>query len=375
MSNWLEAEEQKKLLSDKEISLRIEREEAVHTHLRQFYDLCHRVNAVKYGSLSIDRLKVECKLSHQTKTGSHCSSHTVDERRGIRISCPHQDETFIDVVIKTHTRDAYWGSDFPDNPEFSSDKEKAVIRKTCALQELIDWREDQILHAIQWMLLESEDIKESIPGTEIMTEEAVAEAKAKRLQSETIAAMALEGLREEMAGRKDAITDGWKEVGGLVASLVVVLLVFAVCRYFESQPYDLQHPSFLRVLTAIFWPRVWLLFWLAILLYIVVVLVMVPIHFAKTIVGMARIAKLKSEITSHPASSNERVASIERLERPKKRETGYFLETLRKVRKANRFHSGFTFGETVIAHLQLPGAAVKSILTLPWRIGRRFKGQ
>src|SRR6267142_4883311 len=124
MSNWLEAEEQKKLLRDKEISLCLQREEAVHTHLWQFYDLCHRVNAVKYDSLSIDRLKVECKLSHQIKTGGHCSLHTVDERRGIRISCPNQDETFIDVVIKTHTRDAYWGPDFPDNPDFSSDKEK-----------------------------------------------------------------------------------------------------------------------------------------------------------------------------------------------------------------------------------------------------------
>jgi len=299
----------------------------------------------------------------------------VDERRGIRISCPNQDETFIDVVIKTHTRDKYWGSDFPNNPEFSSDKEKVVIRKRCALQELIDWREDQILHAIQWMLLESENIKDSIPGTEIMTEEAVAEADAKRLQSETIAAMALEGMREEIAGRKDAIADRWKEVGGLVASLVVVFLVFAVCSYFESQPYDILNPSFLRVLTEFFWPRVWLLFWLAILLYIVVLLVMTPIQLAKTIAGMARIAKLKSEITSHPASGIKRAASIERLERPKKGETGYFLETLRKAQKANRFHSGFTFGELVIAHLQLPGAAVKSILTLPWRISRRFKGK
>ncbi|MEK6289686.1 MAG: hypothetical protein AABO57_28555 [Acidobacteriota bacterium] len=185
MSKWLEDEEQKKSLKDQEISLWVQREEAVHTHLRQFYDLCHRVNGVRYDSLSIDRLKVECKLSHQIKTDGYQSFHTVDERRGIRISCPNQDETFIDVVIKKHSRDVYWNDDTPP-ADYSSDEERVVIRNTCTLQELIDWREDQIIHFIQWMLLESEVIKGSIPGKEIKNELAEAEAQKAKAEAEQI---------------------------------------------------------------------------------------------------------------------------------------------------------------------------------------------
>jgi hypothetical protein len=309
MSKWLEDEERKKLLRDKEISLRLKLEEAVHTHLRQFYDLCHRVNGFSNDSLSIDRLKVECKVSHQTKRDGHCSLHTEDERRGIRISCSNQDETFIDLVIRTHTRDAYWGSDFPDNPDFSSDKEKVVIRKRCALQELVHWREDQILHAIQWMLLKSENIKDSIPGTEIMTEEAVAEAHAKRLQSEAIAAKALEGLRQEIARQKAAIADGWKEVGAYVAILAGLILLYVLCAYFANPHNANPTPhSLLENLFAVFRAVLGavgalgiVVFGLAVLIGIGVVLVTALIQLVKTTAGMARIADLKSEITSHPA--------------------------------------------------------------------------
>lgn len=185
MSNWLEDEEHKKLLKDQEISLRVQREEAVHTHLRQFYDLCHRVNGFRHDALSIDRLKVECKRSRQSRRDGYQSFHTVDEWRGIRISCPNQDETFIDVVIKTHSRDAYWNDDVPP-ADYSSDKERVVIQNTCSLQELMDWREDQIIQLIQWLLLESEVIKGSIPGKEIKNELAEAEALKAKAEAEQL---------------------------------------------------------------------------------------------------------------------------------------------------------------------------------------------
>lgn len=173
MANWLEAEEHKK-------SLLLQREEAVHKHLKTFYDLCTRVNGVKPGALSIHRLKVVGQRSlpiSKIESDGDGGSMGARGKRGISVSCPNPDETFIDLVIHEHHHhiDRVCG-------DISSDREKVVVRKTCALQELSDWREDQILNAIQWMMLESEAVKDSIPGTEIVTEGAIAEAKAKRLE-------------------------------------------------------------------------------------------------------------------------------------------------------------------------------------------------
>ena len=216
-----------------------ERAEAVHKHLKTFYELCERVNGVRYDSLSIDRLKVECKRSRQIKTDGYQSFHTVDERRGIRISCPNQDETVIDVVIKKHSRDVYWNDDVPP-ADYSSDEERVVIRNTCTLQDLIDWREDQIIHLIQWMLLESEVIKDSIPGTEIKNELAVAEAKKAKAEAEKAkaeveqirtaperaaaaasAAAEAQRLRRNAASRRNAAEygSGGAFLGGIVMGL------------------------------------------------------------------------------------------------------------------------------------------------------------
>jgi hypothetical protein len=375
MSNWLEAEERKLEARRRELLLLSEREETVHKHLETFYDLCERVNGVRYNSLSIDRLKVECTRSHQTKTDGYQSFHTVDERRGIHISCPNQDETFIDVVIKKHSRNVYWNDDVPP-ADYASDEERVVVRNTCTLQELIDWREDQIIELIQWMLLESEVIKGSIPGKEIRNELAEAEAKkaaAKRLESEALAARALAEVRQEIAVQKAAIARGWKELGIAVAILAGVILLYRVCAYFadprNANPTPQSIPDILgSMLRAVFGAVSvlgGLVFGLATLVGIVVVLGMALNQIVKTTAGKARIADLESEGTSSPP--RKRVLS--------NREAGYFLETLRKANKANKALSGSSPIEVTIAYLKVPIAAVKSIVALPGRISRRSRGE
>jgi hypothetical protein len=169
MDNWLEAEEHKKAVS-------LQREQAVHEQLKTFYDLCNRVNDIRPNSLSINWLRAESTRTYtirKTESDDDGGSMGLWGKRGIRISCPAQDETFIEVVINEHHHhiDRVCG-------DISSDREKVVTRKTCSIQGISDWREDQILQAIRWMMLESDTINDSIPGVEVVTEEAVAEAKA-----------------------------------------------------------------------------------------------------------------------------------------------------------------------------------------------------
>jgi hypothetical protein len=159
MANWLEAEEHKK-------SLLLQREQTVHGQLTAFYDLCNRVNAVRPDSLSIDRLRANgtrtYKIHEMVDAGDGDRSGMVMGKRGIRISSPNPDEVFIDVVIYERHSSYYREVGY-----LNSDEENVVLRKTCAIQYLSEWREDQILLAIQWMMLETEDIRESIPGTDI----------------------------------------------------------------------------------------------------------------------------------------------------------------------------------------------------------------
>src|SRR6185369_14926683 len=103
------------------------------------------------------------------------------------------------------------------------------------LQELIDWREDQITQFIQWMLLESEVIKASLPGTEIKNELATAEAKkaeAER-QKEVEAAAVAEWIRraperevrKQIASAEGEITANWKTIGLSLGSLAALFLL------------------------------------------------------------------------------------------------------------------------------------------------------
>ena len=182
MANWLEEEEHKK-------QLLLQSEEAARKHLQAFYDLCNRVNGVRPNSLEINRLRVEGTRTFSIRPIEHFEdggSMGVWGRRGIHITSPTQDEVLIDAFINEHHyfRDAVCG-------DLSSDKEKVVIRKKCAFHDLSEWREDQILHAIRWMMAEAEAIKDSIPGTEIMTEEAIAEAEARRLEAEKMRSSAI----------------------------------------------------------------------------------------------------------------------------------------------------------------------------------------
>lgn len=168
MANWLEDEERNQAIQRRsdllESQLRQQREEEVLKRLSKFHALCKRVNGVKPGSLSIDRFKVEGQIGHISAFVAYGEKLT-GKRRGIQISCPSQDITFIDVVITElfDTRDI-------DGPS-TGQRDIVVVRKTCCLQDLSDWKEDEILHAIKWMMNEAEAVKGSLPGREIMNAE------------------------------------------------------------------------------------------------------------------------------------------------------------------------------------------------------------
>lgn len=163
MANWLEAEEQKKRLL-------LEREESVHTGLERFYGVCSRVNSVRPGSLEINRLTI-------TGTPSYTISKMQDDgdggrtgtfgSRGLRFDCSHQDHFLLDILTIEHHR----GFDRVAG-DMTYDKEKLLARKKFAFQHLAEWSDDQMLSAVQWILLDSDAIEECTPGTTVITEQA-----------------------------------------------------------------------------------------------------------------------------------------------------------------------------------------------------------
>jgi len=232
MANWLEAEEHKLEAEEQERSLLFQTEEAVHRQLATFYGLCERVNRVRPASLWVRRLKIEGRRTYtieETEYGPR-TIRGITGNRGIRISCPNQNETFIDAFI--HEIHVNFDVDSPLEEDLSL--ERVVIRKTCALQDLLDWREDQILLAIQWMMLESEAIEDSIPGTEVMNDLAAAQAqKAKPEASAKRRAIEAEAKRVEKAeAQRRALKAAarartlWLLFIGCSAAGIAILLVF-----------------------------------------------------------------------------------------------------------------------------------------------------
>lgn len=151
MANWLEEEEHRQ-------SLLLQREEMVRTHLRALYDLCDRVNGVTPGSLRmigwfiIEGLRTYWIIPERVRG-----------KRRLRLNCQSDSVTFIDAIIDEEDIHRFMQDGTSLNREF------VVLRTACSLHDLSEWREDQILNAIQWMMLESEAIKGNIPGTEVTT--------------------------------------------------------------------------------------------------------------------------------------------------------------------------------------------------------------
>jgi hypothetical protein len=290
MANWLEEEELKK-------SLLLQREEAAHKQPRNFYSLCERVNGVKPNSLSIHRLKVEGQRTftiRDTEVDGDGGWSGEQGKRGIQLSCPSQYEIFVDVIINEHhsSFDRVCG-------DISTDRKRVVVRRKCNLQALSDWREDQLLNVIQWMMLESDAIEGNVPGIEVMTDEAVAESAARRREAEATAAMALAALQEKIAQQRAAIASGWSQFGGAVAILAGLFLATLVCQYFANHH---DAPSLLRILLGVVGALGVIVFGLAAWVGVPVVLVMLVVQLFKANAGRAKIATLESESKSHPAN-------------------------------------------------------------------------
>jgi hypothetical protein len=150
MPNWLEEEERKQSIETRRSELEYKnkkaKEEEVLKRLSTFHALCQRVNGVRLRALSIDQFKVEGPPINLRSTYGR---KLTGKRRGVRISCNSEGMTFIDLVVTEL-------SDSDDYRDPIIHRDIVLVRKACSDQELSDWREDQILHTIQWMMNEAE---------------------------------------------------------------------------------------------------------------------------------------------------------------------------------------------------------------------------
>jgi len=167
MANWLEEEEHKRDLLRQEEELLRQREALVHTHLGTLYNLCDRVNGVKPRSLSIDRLTIIGLRSYtiEWRKVNNGGVVVVKGTRSIRFSPQPDAITFCDAVINEDKQL------LSNDGNASWNLEIVVLRTTCSLHDLTEWREDQILNSIQWMMLESETIKGNVPGIQVTTKD------------------------------------------------------------------------------------------------------------------------------------------------------------------------------------------------------------
>jgi len=168
MANWLEDEEQDQATqrqSDlQQFKIRKQKEEQGFQRLDTFHALCGRVNGVRPGSHTIDRFTVHGPI-RQIDTSHGYAEKLTGKRRWLRINCS-QEETLIDAVI---TELFITGNS--DGP-YTGQRDIVVIRNACSLEDLSDWKEGDILQAIRWLLNETEAVKDSLPGREILNAEA-----------------------------------------------------------------------------------------------------------------------------------------------------------------------------------------------------------
>ena len=176
MANWLESEEsnKKKLL---------ENEDNLHKMLKNFFDLCSRVNTVKPNSLEISKLKV---IGTKQYTIKHVEEYEWGDREGIYgkngilFSMNNVNEIFIDVIIDQNNY--YIHNKLGD---CSVRWDNVLFRKIMTSEDILNWPEQQMLNTIQWIIKESKSIKENIPGEITLTDE---EKAALKLKMETEAA-------------------------------------------------------------------------------------------------------------------------------------------------------------------------------------------
>jgi hypothetical protein len=169
MANWLEDEEQKhaakREADDQRLRAKMAAEKDALARLTQFHALCTRVNSVRHNALSIDGL-VTNGLSKATRGRPFRSEEPVSWRRGLTITTDSQDSIFVDAVKKT-----VWcerGSDANHTPH---ERTEILVRTACNLGELDGWAERDILQCIKWLIVETNEVRPSLPGHEILNGE------------------------------------------------------------------------------------------------------------------------------------------------------------------------------------------------------------
>jgi hypothetical protein len=167
MPHWLEREEREKGERDAEAARRAaiskENEKSMAAALEPFRDLCSRVNNVRPHSLSVFQLQVSGTKpfdSYTAPRGIYKTSGTDWMMfRGIRINCTAEATTLEAVTIKF---DHYWND--MQGP-WDSTTDLVQHRANVTESDLKRWSESNMRRVIDWLLVESEEIKHCLPGS------------------------------------------------------------------------------------------------------------------------------------------------------------------------------------------------------------------
>ena len=182
MENWLESEENKKIINDKDREIISQIEEKIHSELKPFYELCQRVNNVHPNSLEISRLKImgtkrfdiDCEYTDYGTVSSYTKGS-----RGLIFNCSNIERLMANVLIDEYHQ--YNGTNIPgiwiDNEYHEPISTeggyyhtlKEVLHKRFLLDDIKNWTEKQMLNTIDYFLLKTKSI--DLPGDELAEEQ------------------------------------------------------------------------------------------------------------------------------------------------------------------------------------------------------------
>jgi hypothetical protein len=183
MTNWLESEEQKKIIEENDeknrTQIQSKKEEIIHNNLKTFYDLCDRVNKLKY-ALKISRLNVTAFLHHnlpdRTETYYHSGIGFPGEYRQATIFVRGTREIYFSVSnneieitlfynLDEHAISDNYGISY-DLPQYPKKYKKEILKRYCSNQDLVNWQEEKMINTIRWIIneLDYNSIEENLPG-------------------------------------------------------------------------------------------------------------------------------------------------------------------------------------------------------------------
>lgn len=168
MAHWLDREEKEKAAREQSAAHEAQEaasvqrfEESVHEDLKGFYNLCDRVIAVRPYSLIVARLRVRGnKAFFEMVEGDPYSiggSTDIRKTRGIQFNCSATGDISLSVltIVNRHSHSS----------GLHQETDVVEFRRTVLPQDLVQWSHASMLGAIEWLLVESDDVQQHLPGT------------------------------------------------------------------------------------------------------------------------------------------------------------------------------------------------------------------